>query len=407
MSNGRDTRKNLTGFTARGWKPSAGASAPECPAGQVPYGVRYNLLYLAVRELRSVAVAHVAKYQSHALGRMCGHYERIAERMGYERPNIDPERTAGNYNLAPERDCGQVAFIQKRIDGLDLKRSPRTDAVRMCDCIVTMPRSLDQARQREFFSNVYKFLSDRYGGDNVVSAWVHVDETTPHMHFAWVPVTPDGRLSAKDVVNRQDLRTLHTDMKRYLDYTLGCDVEVLLGDERRGEKALSNVPQKDIDATRSALERKREDMRREIEELQRHKEHLQRRVAETERAIAAEELRIRGEEHAAETFQKGCSTGEIESDIRDYERISQGVRGRVEQLKIQIGNIRERVDETVAAIRAVLGREVRKVPRRICQRLREEVPARLEKIAAQEFQDEGRRGIAEEVVISSKRGITR
>lgn len=137
-------------------------------------------------------MAHIAKYQSGAIGHMCALYENEAMQ-------------ANGYNLGPQRSISQVQFIGERIFTLALKRHVRKDAVRLCDCIVTLPRSFDDSREREFFKTAYTFLSQRYGVDNVVSAYVHRNSSRPHMHFAWVPVTKDGRLSAKNVVTRLEL----------------------------------------------------------------------------------------------------------------------------------------------------------------------------------------------------------
>lgn len=238
-------------------------------------------------------MAHVAKYQASACGGMCAHYDREPEReRGYRRENIDPARTALNYNLAPAREGGQVAFIKQRIASLGLKRAPRKDAVRMCDCVVTMPKTLDPARGREFFERAYGFLCERYGAANVVSAYVHMDETRPHMHFAWVPVTKDGRLSAKDVVSRKDLRTLHGDMQRSLEESMGCRVDVLLDPEQQGEKQLSHLGQAEYRAACDEAARA------------------------TERAAAAEERADRAEsaqraaEDRLECLQRGVSDAE-------------------------------------------------------------------------------------------------
>lgn len=140
------------------------------------------------------------------------------------------------YNLGPQRSISQVQFIGERISALALKRHVRKDAVRLCDCIVTLPRSFDDSREREFFKTAYTFLSQRYGVDNVVSAYVHRNSSRPHMHFAWVPVTKDGRLSAKSVVTRLELKTLHPDMQRFMESSLGCKVEILLDSEKAGER---------------------------------------------------------------------------------------------------------------------------------------------------------------------------
>ena len=70
---------------------------------------------------------------------------------------------ANGYNLSPQRSISQVQFIGERISTLALKRHVRKDAVRLCDCIVTLPRSFDDSREREFFKTAYTFLSQRYG----------------------------------------------------------------------------------------------------------------------------------------------------------------------------------------------------------------------------------------------------
>src|SRR5699024_2239780 len=47
------------------------------------------------------------------------------------------------------------------------------------------------------------FLEQEYGKDNLLYATVHMDEKTPHMHYGVVPITDDGRLSAKEVVGNK------------------------------------------------------------------------------------------------------------------------------------------------------------------------------------------------------------
>ena len=90
---------------------------------------------------------------------------------------------------------------------LDLER--RKDINVMIDWVITLPDDVPPEKAREFFESVYEFNSERYGTENVISAWVHMDESTPHMHFAFVPVVIDDdgseRLCAKEVINRGEL----------------------------------------------------------------------------------------------------------------------------------------------------------------------------------------------------------
>lgn len=275
-------------------------------------------------------MAHVEKFQAAALGRMCGHYERRAEiDYGYRRENIDNERSWLNYNLGPQRPESQVEFINDRIDSLNLKRRPRKDAVRMCDCVITMPKSFDPSRQREFFNAAYAFLSQRYGEENVVSAWVHRDEAMPHMHFAWVPVTQDGRLSAKTVVNRLNLKTLHPDMQVAMETALGCKVEILLDPEKAGEKQLSSLSQPEYVAAKAELAR-----------------------IENEIAAAGERLECVQQREQAARARSEELVREAYTSVDECKGLDQ----QIVQLKAEIAESDRNADSTAAAIKTETGR---------------------------------------------------
>lgn len=275
-------------------------------------------------------MAHVEKFQAAALGRVCDHFERRAELdHGYKRENIDNERSWLNYNLAPQRPVSQVEFINDRIESLNLKRRPRKDAVRMCDCVITMPRSFDPSRQREFFNAAYAFLAQRYGTENVVSAWVHRDESMPHMHFAWVPVTQDGRLSAKSVVNRLDLKTLHPDMQVAMETALGCKVEIILDPEKAGEKQLSALNQSEYVAAKAEL-------------------------ARIEGQIAAASERLEG----VQQREQAARDRSAELVRETYESIDEckGLDQQIKQLKAEVAESERHADELAAAVQAEAGR---------------------------------------------------
>ena len=70
---------------------------------------------------------------------------------------------------------------------------------------------LSRVEQYNFFSDCYKFFAERYGEENIIAAVVHNDETTPHMHFNLMPITPDGRLCSKQLFDKPQLQKLQTD----------------------------------------------------------------------------------------------------------------------------------------------------------------------------------------------------
>lgn len=311
-------------------------------------------------------MAHIAKYKGGALGNMCGHYDRWRGDLekAAVRDNIDPALTHLNYNLAPERNGGQVRFVHERISALQLKRKPRKDAVLMCDCVLTAPKSLDRSELHAFFKSGYEFLAERYGRENVVSAYVHFDEpgAQPHMHFAFVPVTDDGRLAAKDVVNRQDLRTLHGDMQRSVEAALGHHVEIVLDPEKEIDKQLSALPNSEYRAAKDALAATHAEIDAQNERL----EHLQRQEIELAGEVA--ELESKALEPAAETVRESAGAilagrgdgsresaltdeiGQLRSRIGELEGANQRARERIKQLGERIGELRAGIKRAAAGV---------------------------------------------------------
>ena len=66
--------------------------------------------------------------------------------------------------------------------------------------------NLPAEEQKKFFRLATQFFEKEIGRENIISAIVHMDEKTPHMHLCFVPLTPDGHLSAKKIIgDRQKL----------------------------------------------------------------------------------------------------------------------------------------------------------------------------------------------------------
>lgn len=175
-------------------------------------------------------MAHYMKHPKTALGHLGKHYERgkdeTSEYVKFGNPDIDPQRTHLNYNLAPQHD--QMDFIKQRLS--EVYCLNRKDVNVMCSWVVTAPKDLALGQQEDFFKESYKFLENRYGKENVISSYVHLDETTPHMHFAFIPVVYDKKkdrykVSAKERVNKFELKSFHSDYQEHLDKAkIRCNV---------------------------------------------------------------------------------------------------------------------------------------------------------------------------------------
>ena len=128
-------------------------------------------------------------------------------------PQIDFTRTRNNYNII-KRQRSYTQFINDKIEALDLLTKVRKDAVLMCSFVVGSDREffnrLSPLEQQQFFVDCTRFFAERYGEENIISAVVHMDETTPHLHLNLIPIA-DGRLCAKTLFDRKELQNLQTD----------------------------------------------------------------------------------------------------------------------------------------------------------------------------------------------------
>ena len=131
-------------------------------------------------------------------------------------PQIDKTQTGDNYHII-KRQRSYTQFINDKIEALDLPTKVRKDAVLMCSFVVGSDRKffseLSPSEQRQFFVDCTRFFAERYGEGNIISAIVHMDETTPHLHLNLIPIA-GGRLCAKKLFDRKALTALQTDLYR-------------------------------------------------------------------------------------------------------------------------------------------------------------------------------------------------
>lgn len=187
-------------------------------------------------------MAHLMKFNKASCGHMFAHFDRSAENISNE--NLDRTKTDLNYNLATHQLMKQGDFVKKRCSEVHCQN--RKDVNVMCSWIVTAPKDLPVQEQKQFFQSSYDFMQQRYGKENVISAYVHMDEIQPHLHFAFVPVVYDKKkerykVSAKEKVTRYDLQTFHSGLENYLEKELGHEINVLNGATKEGNKSIDEL----------------------------------------------------------------------------------------------------------------------------------------------------------------------
>lgn len=217
-------------------------------------------------------MAHIAKYKASAVGKLCAHYNRWQgiDNPNVSRENIDKSRThlnctLGVYEKDGKRFIGKVrgsaswATVKGRIDAVNArakaegKRATRKDAVVMADMVVTLPPNVPPEDAYKFFWNSYQYIADRVGRGNLMGGYVHMDETTPHMHVPFTPIL-DGRFNYKKMCDRKFYQTFHKGLGDRLEQKMGYRPEVELSEETRAQRVYTSRT-KDIDKVRGAVDR--------------------------------------------------------------------------------------------------------------------------------------------------------
>ena len=182
--------------------------------------------------------------------------ERDENYKSTRNPQIDKSKTRLNYHAVPH-EKKYLLFIDERINQLSPKRKIKDDAVLITSFILGSDKEffdrITAEQQKQFFADCTDFFSERYGKENVVSAVVHLDESTPHLHFNLMPVA-DGRLCAKELFDRAALRELQT----HFYEVVGKKYGLKRGKEGSTAKHLDTVAFKTKKMTEAAEEKIRE-----------------------------------------------------------------------------------------------------------------------------------------------------
>ena len=181
-------------------------------------------------------MAHIMKLKHAQVGgNLLAHIERTrGDRSNYGNMQIDKSRTHLNYSLADGHkwedgykdgwEAGKRFRENWEILSRQQKRKPRADIVGLGSVVITLPEEYKNAPpniKAEFFQSCHEFLHSRYGSrGNEIYSEVHMDETTPHIHYGFIPVTREGKISAKEVLNRSDFQKFHSDLDRHLGKSL-------------------------------------------------------------------------------------------------------------------------------------------------------------------------------------------
>lgn len=187
----------------------------------------------------SYAIIRIQKFKRGAVKGIQIH-DRREKDVSHTNPDIDRTKSSQNYTLEGGMADDYLREIDERVGKLHHRKAVRKDAVVMCQALITSDAAFFKSlptrqQQKQFFQHALSFIKRRYGDDNIVSATVHLDERTPHMHVNFTPIR-DGKLSAYSILTRQELTALQTDFHEQVGMMWGLE---------RGEK--HNVKRRHLD----------------------------------------------------------------------------------------------------------------------------------------------------------------
>ena len=256
------------------------------------------------------------------------------------------KKTHLNYNLANKvQPLTQLEYIHRRLS--QIKVHKRKDVNVFCDWVITAPKTLSDDEYYIFFREVFNFMSERYGIQNVVSAYVHMDESQPHMHFAFIPVVKDKKkgipkLCAKEVITKTELKTIHKDISTHMAKVFGKDIGIL-----NGATALGNMTIEQLKSTSEKAKAAADEIiTPKIEEMQK------KRSSALGKAFNKEEIVLSGDEitdiqnvfrQAVLAAENADSLSEIKIREKELsELMKKRYRDRMAELDVRENKVRER-----------------------------------------------------------------
>lgn len=285
--------------------------------------------------------------------------------------NIDPTRTHLNRELVkfPNGVRNRTAAIRHRLDTAGLKRKIGKNQVQAIRIVLSgthedMARMENEGRLGEWCDDSVAWLRETYGADNLVSAVLHMDEETPHIHATVVPIVqgerrkqkkeenakrryrtkaPAPRLCADDVMNRASLiryqDTYAEHMARYgLKRGIRGSVAKHLSTHEYYRSLITQG--EDIQANITNLLAREAEARRIIEEAEQAKQELAR--------IKAETKTVKLKNSAAKTATaalNGINSLLGGNKVNRLESENRKLHGEVAELKESIGQMRTDMQE--------------------------------------------------------------
>lgn len=258
-------------------------------------------------------------------------------------------RTATEYNnqVKPGMDALNVNLIQSNNWMQDIQDEinragarTRSNSVVALDAIYTASgeffKDKSNEEKNQFFRDCLEFHQRKFG--HVISAVIHYDETTPHMHILSVPLTQDGRLSAREIVgNRANLSRMQTEFFEQVGRSYGLERGVQMdGQEKRQHISAQEHELREI---KQAIAKGKE----ELEAIE-HSEKTARTRAQTARRTATE-LQKEVEQLQADRQWQHNSLKKLVGACSERSKELRGLNNAIRQKQREFEAVKEDLEE--------------------------------------------------------------
>lgn len=315
---------------------------------------KFNHKYLGVLVMSSL-VCHVEKFKQNDIKGIEIHNERKSNNL--QNKEIDLSRKEQNYDLV---NSDPNINYSKKVDEIiannytgtkKIATTGKKSATKMVGILISSDKvffdKLSSDKQKNFFQTALSKIKERY--PHIISAKVHLDEHTPHMHVMLVPISKDGRLSAKTEFDRTALKKLQDNIPKTLKEK-GFDIQ--RGIEGSANKHLSEIDYKIKKESEklSTIEQKIQQYKNDNANLEEHRIKLNSAYKSLNEAIK----KYNNEFNELENKQKELETRKnkfhrsqnmLEQKILDYKSEYFSIVREIEKQENNIKQAKERLDE--------------------------------------------------------------
>lgn len=248
---------------------------------------------------------HNEKYQTKdVIGIRKEQFREYEDKSNYKN-YVDEERTKDNvYKAMSEDGDNWYKRIREAKESTEQMtgKVTRKDAVVLCSTVESVPSSWSTEVCKNYFNDKAEWFKNYLevkgvDKDSVLSVCVHLDETTPHATYAWLPMK-DERLQAKNILDKQFLRDLQKESQDFTFSWIGRynlehpDNRIELLDPYQidsGRKHLKESEYKEMKIAENVqqMESKLEETRQQIGDLEKRDEEL---TVKTKEAVEVKQI---------------------------------------------------------------------------------------------------------------------